>query len=131
MRYPHLLKHERRIWRKYLSKYPFQYDSVVYDVHVGRGRDLSVISDPASQKMWEFLIKKRIDVIAKRNDVIYLFEVKHNASHQAIGQVLCYNKLYRRDFCYSGKIEMYVITDYALPDVDFLCYCYDIILIEV
>lgn len=131
MRYPHLLKYERKIWKRYLQKYPCQYDSVTYDVHVGRGKGLSVISDPEALKMWEHLIKKRIDVIAEKNDVLYLFEVKRNASHQAIGQVLCYNKLYRRDYSYSGKISMYIITDYALPDVEFLCHCFDISIVEV
>lgn len=130
MKYPHLLKYERKIWKRFLDKYNPSFDSIWYDVHLGRNAYYG-FSDLDSQKMWGHLIKKRIDVLFLKDKTYTVCEVKRYASLGAIGQVLSYRELLMRDWFISGDVDCFIITDYALPDISWLCERFKITLFEV
>ena len=119
-KYPHMLSEDVAIWERFLEKYGGVYDSLTYDVHVGEGlRDLEGVTDEVKYASMELLLK-RIDVVGKLGAETHIIEVKPDAGISAIGQVFCYEVLYRRDFKVSGPIRKVIVTDRLWPDHEFL-----------
>ena len=70
--------------------------------------------------MMDILSKYRIDVVAYRSSSIEIIEVKPEASTVAIGQVVTYVELYKRDFSPRPPVRGVIITDHELPDIRYL-----------
>lgn len=119
-KYPHMLSEDVAIWERFLEKYGKLYSSFAYDVHVGGGlRDVEGLSDEHKYASME-LVYKRIDVVGLFKDEVHIIEVKPDAGISAIGQVFCYEVLYRRDFKLLGTIRKVIVTDHLWPDHEFL-----------
>ena len=119
-RYVHLLPAERDLWQSWMDKNEQGWHSYEYDVHVGEG-----ITPLAYEFEWErdlarTLTQKRIDVVAMRQGVLWIFEVKPGAAMSAYGELLAYQQLYRRTFKYEGAIELAIVTDRLGPDDEWL-----------
>ncbi len=97
-KYPHLIGEDTEVWNRFISKFPDRFNTVDYDVHVGKGADTSPIPDETSKNYWENLTKKRIDVIGYKDTFVTIVEVKKRASLFTLGQVLGYRFLYLREF---------------------------------
>jgi len=120
-KYPHLMPNEVPIWEKFLSIWGDQFTDYKYDVHVGKGAD----PGPEVEEQWRrlaiMLTQKRIDVVAKRDGIVYLFEVKPDAGLGALGQLKAYRVLYREHFKYRGPLRLAVVTT-RLNDDERLVY---------
>ena len=126
-KYPHMLSEDVAIWERFLEKYGSLYSSFVYDVHVGEGlRDLEGVTDEVKYASMELLLK-RIDVVGKLGAETHIIEVKPDAGMSAVGQVLCYEVLYRRDFKIVGPIRNIIVTDRLWPDHEYLFKVFDIL----
>ncbi|MBA7586793.1 hypothetical protein ES708_28798 [subsurface metagenome] len=62
-KYPHLIGEDTELWNRFIRKFPDRFETVDYDVKVGRGADTTPIPDKSSKSYWAELTKKRIDVI--------------------------------------------------------------------
>ena len=109
-RFPHLLPAEARIWEVWYKIHGKDWDWFEYDVHVGKGVDPGPSTPEPYRSLAVKLTQKRIDVVGKRDGKIWLFEVKPDAGLSALGQLLAYSELYRRDFNYTGPLELAVVT---------------------
>jgi hypothetical protein len=99
------------IWEKYIRANPNKFLSCDYDVPVGETPDwLNDEIDSISAKQG-ILYRKKIDVVAYSDDVIYLIEVKPNAGSSALGQILGYDILYRKDYPNAPRTVPMVITN--------------------
>jgi len=116
-KYPHLMKEEVDIWERFIAKYPDFFDSVDYDVKVGKGREYKTVPDDAYKKDLIELSKKRIDVVGYKNKEVFIVEIKPNALLESIGQLLGEQYLWIKDFQYRGKVSMLLITDRENPDM--------------
>ena len=96
-KYPHLIGEDTEVWSRFIRKFPDRFDTVDYDVKVGKGADTEPIPEEYYKKQWATLTKKRIDVIGYKNDVPCIVEVKKRASLFTLGQILGYRFLYLRD----------------------------------
>lgn len=96
-KYPHLIGEDSNVWQRFVSKYPYRFDTVDYDIHVGKGVDTGPISDETSKLYWANLTKKRIDIIGYKDKFITIIEVKKRATLFTLGQVLGYRFLYLID----------------------------------
>lgn len=115
-----MLSEDVAIWERFLEKYGGVYDSLLYDVHVGEGlRDVEGVTDEVKYASMELLLK-RIDVVGVLGAETHIIEVKPDAGISAIGQVFCYEVLYRRDFKVLGPIRKVIVTDHLWPDHEFL-----------
>ena len=119
-RYLHLMPVEKVLWERWMSQFRDAWSGYEYDVHVGEGMDYGGAEAPWVQDLVRLLTQKRIDVIAYRQGVPWIFEVKPGAAVSAYGQLLGYRELYRRQFRYEGPIELAVVTDFLGPDDRFL-----------
>lgn len=119
-KYPHMLSEDVAIWERFLVRFPETYDSFSYDVHVGEGlRDQDGVAEEVKFASME-LIYKRIDVVGMVGSEVHIIEVKPDAGLSAVGQVMCYEALFERDFKPTGGIRKVIVTDRMWPDHEFL-----------
>lgn len=97
-KYPHLIGEDTEVWNRFILKYPDRFDTVDYDIKVGRGADTTPIQEQTSKEYWAQLTKKRIDVIGYKNNFVTIVEVKKRGSLFTLGQILGYKYLYLREF---------------------------------
>ena len=121
LKYPHLGPEDTAIWSRFIEKNPDYYLEVDYDVKVGEGRDYSDLPKDVYSEDLKYLSKKRIDVVALRDNEIHVIEVKPSAGLSAIGQALGLANLYRVESPADKRIVPVIITDQLLPDMEALC----------
>lgn len=110
-KYPHLIGEDSEVWQRFIYKYPERFDTVDYDVHVGKGVDTGPILEENSKRYWAELTKKRIDVIGYKNQLITIVEVKKRATLFTLGQVLGYRFLYLRDNPEIPSVRTFIICE--------------------
>jgi hypothetical protein len=96
-KYPHLIGEDIEVWNRFILKYPDKFYTVDYDVKVGLGADTTPIPDEVSKQYWATLTKKRIDVVAWKDNSVTIIEVKKRVSLSTLGQILGYKFLYLRE----------------------------------
>lgn len=119
-RYPHMFPLDISIWERFLEKVGSEYTGFDYDVKVGTGSTPLENTPPEYARMQDILSKFRIDVVGYKPSQIEIMEVKPEASTVAIGQVLTYLELYKRDAQPTLPVIGVIITDHAIPDIDYL-----------
>ena len=119
-RFIHLLPAEKALWGKWFSQNEQGWYGYEYDVHLGEGIVYGGSEDQWAIDLAKLLTQKRIDVLAYRQGVPWIFEVKPQAGLSGYGQLLAYRELYRRHFNYTGPLELAIVTDILNPDEDFL-----------
>lgn len=98
LRYPHMGPKDYEIWDDFLESFPDRFDRYGYDVRVGQGEIAPEDVVSVKDRMRRELTRKRIDVVAWRNDVPTVIEVKPYCTTSTLGQVLAYRWLYRVEF---------------------------------
>jgi len=119
-RFVHLLPAEKALWEKWLSRYQDAWERYEYDVHIGEG-----VTYESPEAVWikdlaKLLTQKRIDVMAWRQGIPWIFEIKPQAGLSGYGQLLAYRELYLRENPGLVRVELAIVTDLLNPDEDFL-----------
>jgi hypothetical protein len=117
MFYPHMLSEDAKVWTRFLMINPNAFEQVWYDVHVGRAIEADRRSPEWLQSMADHISRKRIDVVAKKLSNYLIIEIKPVLDMTALGQVLCYSKLFREEFRNRGQVVPMIICDVKGPDV--------------
>lgn len=115
--YPHMFPLDIEIWDRFLEKFGNNYTGFDYDVKVGTGTPAPSGSPKNYARMQGILSKYRIDCLGHKPSQLEIIEVKPEASTVAIGQVVTYIELYKRDFSPSLPIKGVIVTDRELPDI--------------
>lgn len=105
------------IWERFLDKYGQEYTGFDYDIKVGSGTPISEDLPENYARMQDILSKYRIDCIGHRDSSLEIIEVKPEASTVALGQVVTYIELYKRDFKPTLPVIGVIVTDRELPDI--------------
>jgi hypothetical protein len=116
-KYPHMFPHDINIWERFLDTYGSEYILFDYDIKVGTGVPPESGIAENYARMQDILSKFRIDCVGILPSSIDIIEVKPNASLSAIGQLLSYVELYKRDFLPSSPVRGVIVTDRELPDI--------------
>ena len=120
-KYPHLIGEDTEVWHRFILLYPERFDTVDYDVKVGKGADTYPIPNEADQKYWSALTKKRIDVVAHKNNFVTIIEVKKRVGLASLGQILGYRFLYLREHPELKSISTLVVcSSIEQDDIDVL-----------
>jgi hypothetical protein len=127
LKYPHFVKEDVVIWERFIDKNPGFFDSVDYDVHVGKPREYPEIAQEKVKEGMEYLSRKRIDVVGYKNKNVFIVEIKPSASFSAIGQVLGETELFKKEFPKEKRIFPIILTDLEVPDIPELCKKYKIL----
>ncbi len=119
-RFVHLLPTEKSLWEKWFSVNSQGWEGYEYDVHVGDG--ITVVGEYPDwgKDLAKLLTQKRIDVLAYRQGVPWIFEIKPQAGLSAYGQLLAYRELFIRERPTSTYPQLAVVTDLLNPDEQFI-----------
>lgn len=117
-KYPHMFPEDIAIWERFLEDFASTYKGFDYDVKVGTGIPPHRYITPNYNHMTDILSKYRIDAVGYKDSLIEIIEVKPMASTTAIGQVVTYLELYKRDFNPSLPVKGVIVTDWYIEDID-------------
>jgi len=112
-------KSDTLLWNSFLVKYPDLFDSCDYDLRLGPWSDFpadlpdKIFFDGIWNSLW------RVDVVAYKDSEIHIIELKPNSMANAIGQVICYDILFRAQFTNFESIHLAIITDIIKPPLQF------------
>lgn len=115
--YPNLRPEDLSIWERFLNRYPTAYVEVIYNLHVGEGAPIPEGTDPDAARSFKALTQYKIDVVGFRKDGVDIIELKPRAGAGALGQLLTYVELYKRDVDPTAMPRPVIITDVIRPDL--------------
>lgn len=116
-KYPGLGANDSVVMNQYLGTKPQGLVRVAYSLPLGQGRPADENTEGALLSDWQYLTKLKVDAILEFTDRIELMEVKTNAEAGAIGQLLCYNILFRQTFLTSLPVYNVILCSSIHPDV--------------
>jgi hypothetical protein len=119
--YPHMGQKDAAIWSRFLDKYPDAFDTVIYDVAIGEGNDVPDEAEEYMVKDWKILTKYKCDVVAYKDGVPTVIEIKPRAGLHSIGQIICYQLLYQEYIKEKPEPNMMIVTDEMRKDMDWMC----------
>lgn len=119
-KYPHMGPRDKAIWEQFIASNPGFFDTVAYDVPVGFGTEMDTVVNPATGGDVNKLYQRKIDVVAFKDDKLFVIEVKPDASTAAIGQVKGYISLYVRDYKPQFPVSGIILTDRLMPEMEYL-----------
>ena len=128
---PHMLNNDIPTWREWREKYGKDYDYMLYDVKLTT-IDIGEmdITKPAF-RMWMANISKRIDVVAVRDNEVYIIEVTERAFLRAVGQAICYAEIWKKVSTMPHKMTSCILCKRADVDIMMTCKAHNIKLIVV
>ena len=116
-KYPHMSPGEAKLWDRYLAWSPHRFLTLTYDLHLGDSAPLDPSWEPWLVNLVMATSRKRVDVIGETEKEIIIYEIKEYAGMGALGQLLCYEALYREEYKPTKSIRKTVITDRLPPNM--------------
>ncbi len=129
--YPHLAKHDAMIWERFLDVYGGNWLDVAYDVALGGFLLAEDTGSEAERLGWQYSTALKIDAVLRRNDDVWIVEVKPSAGVSAIGAALSYVALAEDDPFDTRPLFPAVVTDHASGDIKRVAEKLGVTLIEV
>lgn len=119
--FPHLSRIESALWRALWRLKPEHAAPTIYDLMLGSGGDVPAGASQALAEYIALLCYKRADAYQKLRNKIRIYELKREAGVGAIGQLLCYDRLYRWDYGDELPVELWLVTNLEFADMRDLC----------
>lgn len=116
-KYPHLLASDIPIWDRFLDLYSPDFTGFNYDVRVGRGIEPPQGTSPNIRRMAIDLTQKRIDSVGFQPGKIWIIEVKERPGVGAVGQIISYTILFRKQFSPQDELIPAIVADIVEPDI--------------
>ncbi len=95
-KYPHMKPADTEIWERFIDAHPWYFERVEYDVHIGEGADFLPTNTDTPDGRQNRLYQRKIDVVAYKEGVTTLIELKPVADTATLGQILAYKDLYTK-----------------------------------
>jgi hypothetical protein len=118
IQYPGMTYVESEITRAWLKTHGAEYESIDFNVRLGEGVQLAGEWDDSTRRAATMLSQKRADIVALRAGVVTIVEVKVRIGLPALGQLIGYRELWRREHPDAGFIRLLAIGRGAVEDVD-------------
>lgn len=115
--FPHLLPQDIEVWKRYLTEHEHEFDSIVYDLRVGDGRDPGPDFADNIRSMAIGLSQRRIDAIGFKGNNVTIIEVTTRAGLTAIGQLKVYPVLYKALNPTVGTITPLLVAERLQDDI--------------
>jgi len=97
-RYPHMMSEDVAVWTDFLKINPDFFQEVWYDVHVGSTMPLPLGATELQIQVAMGVSRKRIDVIGRSAEQLWVIEIKPYGNMVALGQVITYHRLFVKEF---------------------------------
>jgi len=128
--YPHMAKHDARLWEMFIRRYTGYFSEAAYDVGLGGTETADPTATEAERLMWRWNTSKRVDALARNDQEVWLCEVRPGAGLAAIGAVLGYTYLSELDKWSDRPIVMTIVTNHTDQDIRSVCEAFEIQLLE-
>ncbi|KKN21889.1 hypothetical protein LCGC14_0920750 [marine sediment metagenome] len=115
---PHMAPIDEVIWRRWRPALPKGLMALYFDVGLGLPRELPGPTTPEALMMWIRINQKRLDVLIEWPTEIWIVELRHAASLNAVGRLLGYRMLWRDDPVIQKPVELLIVTDRFDADVE-------------
>lgn len=109
--YPHMLAEDIRVWTKFLKTDAHRIKEVWYDLRVGHSVLLEFGASDMAKRIAAGLTRKRIDVVCRVADGLWVVEVKPYANMYAMGQILTYVRLFKLEYVTVGEVTPVLVCD--------------------
>jgi len=126
LKYPHLAAKEAPIWDRFVKANPSFADEADYDVTCGKANSLPADTPQYLKDDWNYLRAWKIDVVAVKDGIRYIVEVRPRAGLNAIGEIICKASMFQAEHPEFGEVEPILITDFERPDIREMCGMHDI-----
>lgn len=130
-RYPHMAKHDARIWERFYARYAGYFQEAAYDIAVGGTETTDPNATEAERLGWKFNTAKRIDAAVRNSNEIWLCEVRRGSLTDAVGQCIVHGVLSELDKWADRPLVLTLVTDRTDPDIRYVCDQLEIQLIEL
>ena len=94
----HMRRSERDVFRLFESLQPLGDADYTFDLHLGEGMPPDPNWPPYLIAMTKALTQRRVDVVARTPDQLWILEIKPRSGASAIGQLVLYQTLYRQEY---------------------------------
>jgi hypothetical protein len=109
------------IWRRYYPTVRAGALVLYFDVGLGLADELPAISDPDQLLGWIKNTQKRADVLIERAQSVDLIELRFNATANAVGRLLMYQKLLEDENPLRKKVNPILVSNRFDGEVERLC----------
>ena len=107
---PQFNREDFEVWLKWKNEMERRYDRIDYSVHLGGAKPNSSQEDIYG-KMWKRISARRIDAVGYAKDHIALIEFRQFAGPSAIGQLIMYHALWKREVPATLPIRLILVTN--------------------
>lgn len=108
------------IWERFITKNPDFFQSVDYDVLVGKGAPFRTTLDNLEGQDVGAIYNLKIDVVGYKPGEIWVVEIGPNKGVPGVSMVSAYDEHYREKFKPTDKVIAALLTDRLTPDMVFL-----------
>lgn len=110
--YPqHMSQDDYPLWQKYKDQALKDAVAVYYDVGLGGQTEVPQGVTPEMALMWLRNTQKRADVVIEKTDKWEIIELRSQATSAALGRLLVYRDLWRKDPPDSKPVTVLLVTD--------------------
>jgi len=126
---PHMSAPDFRIWTRFRKAYPALATQYYFDVGLGLGAPLDEPPPPPINTMWQRITSLRADAVADTGEDWILIELRDNASTGALGAVLTYAALWKKEPPDARPMRSWLVTNRIHPDLPAIFASYDVHLV--
>lgn len=119
------------LWHKFLDKYAGHFQRFYYNVRVGGPDMTNVVADEGMKRMWYASTAKRIDVVAEKEDILWIIEVASSPYLRAVGQCLSYKFLWDQDPTIKKPAMMVLLCPFIDSDLRAVLEHYRVLIITI
>ncbi len=127
----HLSEGELGIWNRCIEKHPELFDSVCFDVELGTPRNYDPSRPEKYARHHSYIGGYKIDVLAEKQGVKTIIEIKREATTKAIGEIDLYEFLYMEVAPDEPPPKLMILTDQEMPHLREWCVKWGVELLVV
>lgn len=129
VKYPHMGPRDVQIWERFIEANPDFFQSVDYDVLVGKGAPFDTTLKNLEGQDVGAIYNLKIDVVGYRENEIWVVEIGPNKGVNGVAMVSAYDEHYRAKYKPQAKVIAALLTDRLTPDMQFLAKKWEVELI--
>lgn len=130
-KYPHMKPYDVAIWERFIDGNLDFFDSVDYDVCIGKGADFLPDDYSTADGRENRLYQKKIDVVGYKGEEVWIIELKPSAGMHSLGQILTYKHLSKDILALNRQQTLAVICEKTAGEMIPLFIEHKIIIIVV
>lgn len=124
--YPHFAKRDAPVWTRWLDLYADRFDAFAYDVALGGALAGDAVGSDAELRGWQYVTAIKLDAVGRTPTEAWLFEVRPEATVSAVGSVICYEAVAKRDSVFPRELVKAIVCESMQVDVKYVCQLLDI-----